>query len=388
MEKGKIAISIIAGSGILVFSVMVWVLAWGAGLPALDQLNSAASLVPWRSIGGCGAGGSGGGTNGIRWIGEGVSGGLIELEILPKMNVSRTFNYTMAVPRLTFTPFWNTEVGLSMPLGTKTAEVQYQTNMAPETFINGGRGDCTLDFMRSFGSIGQYSLQLGVIFPTGQWDARRGADLSKSILPQSLQMGQGNYAAALSFYYTKDVDKGMYLFDATFNYPFALRLDKKNRYIDSEYIAYQDVSENRERFYYRHIIKPYGENDRGGFFPPTLSFEGIYAYRGVPKLVQSFQFFFVAPLGVRWIHSYNPTLYDPRPDPDNRAWDAVLSYGIEFSRESFPLFMGIGLPIHDRRGVAGADPYDPAPFGEWSAPDWENIGQEWIFALGFKAAMF
>jgi hypothetical protein len=369
-------------------SPMTLFLIRGSCPPVCDEWTASPSLVPWRSIGGCGAGGSGGGSSGIKWIGEGVSGGLLELEMLPKMNISRTFNYTIAVPRLTFTPFWNTEAGLSMPIGSKTAEVQYQTNMDPATFINGGRGDCTLDFMRSFGSTGQYSLQLGFTFPTGQYDARRGSDLTKSILPQSLQMGQGTYATTLSLYYTRDVDKGMYLFDANFNYPFMLRLDKKNQYIDSDYKAYQNVSENRERFYYRHIVKPYGENDRGGYYPPSLSFDAIYAYRGVPKFVQSFQLFFNAPFGVRWIPSYNPTLYDPRPDPDNRAWDAVISYAIEFSRESFPLFMGIGLPIHDKRGTPGDNVYDPSPFGEWSAPDWENIGQEWIFALGFKAAMF
>jgi hypothetical protein len=176
--------------------------------------------------------------------------------------------------------------------------------------------------------------------------------------------------------------------DANASYPFMLRFDKKNRYIDSDYKAYDNVTENRERFYYGRVLKPYGENDRGGFFPPSLSFDAIYAYRGVPKLVQSFQLFFWAPLGVRWIPSYDPTRYDPRPDPDNRAWDAVISYAIEFSRESFPLYMGIGLPIHDKRGIALDDPYDPAPLGEWSAPDWGNIGNEWIVAVGFKAAMF
>ncbi len=41
-------------------------------------------MTPWQSIGGCGAGGSGGGTDGIKWVGEGVSGGLVQVEVLPK----------------------------------------------------------------------------------------------------------------------------------------------------------------------------------------------------------------------------------------------------------------------------------------------------------------
>jgi hypothetical protein len=355
---------------------------------SINKSSATLSLLPWHQIGGCGAGGSGAGSSGIKWIGEGVSGGLVELEVLPKINFSRTFTYTVAVPRLTFMPIGNTEVGISMPIGAKTAQVQYQTNMDPATYLNGGRGDLAIDFMRSFGSIGQYSLQLGLTFPTGQWDAGRGADLAKRILPQSLQMGQGTYSAALTVYYTRDLDNGMYLFDANFNYPFMMRFDKKNEFLETDYTAYKNVAENRERFYYKHIIKPYGENDRGGYYPPSLNFDGIYAYRGVPKLVQSFQFYFNVPMGVRWIPSYDPTRYDPRPDPDNRAWDAVLSYAIEFSRESFPLYIGIGLPIHDKRGIARQNSYDPTPFGEWSAPDWDNIGNEWLIAIGFKAAMF
>ncbi|MBN2037609.1 MAG: hypothetical protein JW768_12780 [Chitinispirillaceae bacterium] len=345
-------------------------------------------LMPWQSIKGCGAGGSGGGSSGIKWIGEGVSGGLVEIEVLPKINFSRTFAYSIAVPRITFTPFWNTEVGISMPLGSKTEEVQYQTNMPFQTVMNGGRGDLTCDLMRSFGSIGQYSVQFGLTFPTGQYDAQRGTDLAKSILPQTLQMGQGLYAAALTLYYTRDVDKGMYLFDANVYYPFMFRFDKKNKYLETDYAAYKTTQENRERFYYPYIIKPYGENDRGGYFPPTLGFDAIYAYRGVPKMVQSFQLFFQVPLGVRWTHYYDPLKYDPRPDPTHRAWDAVLAYAIEFSRDAFPLYLGIGLPVHDRRGTPGEDIYDPAPFAKWNAPDWENIGNEWIIAIGFKAAMF
>ena len=38
--------------------------------------------TPWQSIGGCGAGGSGGGSgDGIKWIGQGVSGGYLETEV-------------------------------------------------------------------------------------------------------------------------------------------------------------------------------------------------------------------------------------------------------------------------------------------------------------------
>jgi hypothetical protein len=267
--------------------------------------------------------------------------------------------------------------------------VRYQTNIAPpEAAINGGRGDVTCDVTRFFGAQNQYSWQCALTLPTGPYDAGSGTDKSQFILPQSMQMGRGVYSVMLGLSYSRDIDKGMLLFDGYCYYPFNVSFTGKNAYIDSDYKTYQTASENRRRFYYR--FKPYGENDRGGYFPPALSCDAIYAYRGIPKMVHSVQCYFYAPLGVRWVPSYNQSsnLYDPRPDPDNRAWDAVLADGVEFSRDIFPIFLGFALPIHDARGIAGADAYDPAPFGKWHAPDWNELGEEWIVALGFKVAMF
>jgi hypothetical protein len=345
-------------------------------------------MTPWQCVGGCGAGGSGGGSTGIKWVGEGVSGA-VQLEVLPKLDFSRTFCYLTTAPRLTYTVRGNTEIGLSIPLGFMASEVQYQTNIAaPEVALNGGRGDLTCDVTKFFGAENQYSWLFGLTFPTGEYDAARGTDKSQFILPQSMQMGKGVYSATLDLSYTRDLDKGMLLFDGYCYYPFNVSISGKNAYINSNYRAYQNTTDNRRRFYYR--FKPYGENDRGGYFPPEVSGDAMYAYRGIPKMTHSFQFFFSAPLGVRWIPNYNQSsnLYDPRPDPDNRAWDIVLAYGVEFSKDMFPIFLGFGLPIHSARGVAGDNVYDPTPFAKWHAPDWSDLGQEWIFALGFKVAMF
>ena len=49
--------------------------------------------TPWESIGGCGAGGSGGGSgDGIKWIGQGVSGGYLETEVFTKYSVGQNFS--------------------------------------------------------------------------------------------------------------------------------------------------------------------------------------------------------------------------------------------------------------------------------------------------------
>jgi hypothetical protein len=345
-----------------------------------------AGLTPWQCVGGCGTGGSGSRSTGIKWIGEGVNGGTGMLEYLPKVNFGRTFAFATVEPRLTLVPKTNIEVGVSVPLTFASAEVQNDPVFSPQTFNNGGTGDITADITQKFGDHGQYSWQFALTLPSGSYDERRGPEQAKEILPQKLQMGRGVYTGELRLSYALDFDRSMALFEGSFNYPFMMSPSGKNAYIASDYKAYRSMAANRERFYYR--FKPYGENDRGGYFPPSLNFDVVYAFRRISKTVQSFQFFFSAPLGVRWMPSYNPSIYDPVPDPDNRAWEAVLAYGIEFSNERFPVFMAFGLPIHDTPGPIGPDKYDSAPFAKWNGPAWKEFGQEWIMALGFKTILF
>jgi hypothetical protein len=109
------------------------------------------------------------------------------------------------------------------------------------------------------------------------------------------------------------------------------------------------------------------------------------------KVVQSFQVFFSAPLGVRWMPYYDNTsgLYDPRPDPDNRAWDLIVAYGVEFSSDRVPVFLGLGLPIHDRvQTPPNGEVFNQKYYWTWNGPDWRNFGREYLFALGIKMAMF
>lgn len=344
---------------------------------ALPRAIRDLSLEPWQNIGGCGAGGSGGGSSGLRWVGRGVSGALLDIEMLPKINFGQTFLFSTVEPRLAYHPRWATELGLSMPIGMKEMEVQYQTNLDQQLIRNGSRGDLTADVRQLFGDHSQYAAQFSLTFPTGQYDAQRGTDQSKNILPQSLQMGRGIYSGTLGLSYTRDYDQGMMLCDGYVSYPFMIRLDGKNEYLATDYRPYANTTgATRDRFYYKSWFKPYGESDRGDYYPPSASFDAIYARRG-EQTVQSFQLVFSAPLGVRWIHSYDPKLYNPQPDPDNRAWDLGLGYGLELTRDMLPLFFGVGLPVHAKRDASG----------DWRGPDWRNVGQEWIFALGFKAIL-
>ncbi len=342
------------------------------------------TLTPWQSVGGCGAGGSGGGTDGIKWVGEGVSGGYLEVEVLPKYNFGQNFHFLNVAPRFSFKPKWNTTIGLTLPFASKTAGVQYRTNQNEETKVTGGMSDLSLDVSRDFGSEGQFTIGLAMTFPTGQYDIKRGPESAKKILPNNLQIGSGVYSAGLTVTYSRDVENGLWLFDGAYNYPFALRLfSQENEFLDTYYSAYKNEQGN-SRFYYR--AKHYGENDLGDYIPPSLSVSAIYAYRGVPNYVHSVGLTLSVPLAVAWIHSENVNIYDPRPDPDHKAWQMVLTYGLEFSRDKFPVFMAVALPIHDKS--PGDTGYDPDPMKKWNGPDWEDFFRQWILAVGIKSAMF
>lgn len=341
-------------------------------------------MMPWQGVGGCGAGGSGGGSDGIKWIGEGVSGGILDVEILPKFNFGQNFHFISIAPRFSVKPTWKTGLGLSIPFSSKTASVQFGANLQEQTMTTGGLGDITFDVSRIVGSEGQFSLGFSLTIPTGQYDIKRGPESDKKILPNNLQMGGGIYNAGFTLNYTKDVENGMWLFDAGYNYPFNLKLfSKENEFIDSYYSNYKDQIGNA-RFYYR--AKHYGENDLGDYVPPSLSLGAVYAYRGKENFVHSVGLTFSAPLGVAWIHSYKTDIYNPIPDPDHKAWRASLSYGLEFSREKFPVYIAIAKPISDKS--PGDTKGDPNPMKKWNAPDWESFKNEWIIAVGIKSTMF
>ena len=82
----------------------------------------------------------------------------------------------------------------------------------------------------------------------------------------------------------------------------------------------------------------------------------------------------------------NRILYNPRPDPDNKAWTMQVSYGLELSNwypysnegKKFPLFLAIAKPLHDKKN----------PYGRWLGPDWPAFANEWNIYFGLKAAMF
>ena len=356
-----------------------------SGVRYLDQLTTPVT-TPWQSIGGCGAGGSGGGSgDGIRWTGNGVSGGLIDVELLTRYNFGQNFKTAMFTSRFSFKPVWTSMIAVTVPFSSKSGAVQYRSNQPEETRVTGGLGDLSFDYTRTFGAQGTYSLGIGVTVPTGQYDIKRGSDAAAEFLPISLQKGSGTYNASVLFDWTKDVENGIWLANASFYYPFAARFSGENEFLDTYFSAYKDSTNNR-RFHYR--FKPYGENDLGGFNPPSASLSLTYAYRGVEHFVHSWTVLFAAPFGVVWIPGEKAGQYDPRPDPDHKAWSSALVYGIEFSKSKFPVYLAFSLPLHDKPNTPGADEYDPKPLRKWDGPDFSDFLQQGTIAIGIKSTMF
>jgi len=338
-----------------------------------DAVIEVPPLTPWNIIGGCGASGSGSVGDGIQWIGNGVHGGLIDLEVISRYTIRQNFRSYSVAPRFSFKPTWTTEAGLSVPIMSKSGSVQYLANQEDLDRTTGGMGDLTLDFSRSIGFSGTYRLQFSLTLPTGQYDIKRGAESNLQFLPVDFQMGAGMYSATVQLSRSFDIEDGFFKMDASYSHPFNMHpIEKKNPLLDEYFMAYKDRRDS-ERFYYR--FKPYGESDLGAYTPPSVSLAGYYAYRGQAGYVHSFGLFMSAPLAVAWIPNPAINEYAPIPDPGHKTWSGALTYGLEFSRTEYPLFLVVSKPIHDKSD----------PLGNIDGPDWRAFLNEWVFAFGIKS---
>jgi hypothetical protein len=130
-------------------------------------------LTPWRCVGGCGAGGSGGTAADIKWIGTGVRGGLINAEFMGSNTIGENYRYMQLKTRLSCKTTNTTEIGVSLPIVSKIGVLQPAANYDEQTVITGGMTDLSLDFSKSIGMEGQYALQFALTCPTGQYDIAR-----------------------------------------------------------------------------------------------------------------------------------------------------------------------------------------------------------------------
>jgi hypothetical protein len=355
--------------------------------------ENSTALLPWLNIGGCGAGGSGGlGGGNIKWIGRGVSGGLLEVQSITSVEVGQTRRNFASMQRLSFKPTYASSIALSIPVLSKMAQFQPQTNLPSRTEVTGGVGDLLLDYSRSFGSIGQYSLMASLTLPTGQYDIKRGEETGKQYLSNMLQLGGGIYAASLGLCYSKDFDRGILIADFLATHPFEINFSGRSKYNDEASGGWgydTDLMNNDEEKRFAYHFKPYGENDLGGYTAPSLYGALYYGDKRNPRYVYSYGLTLSVPLQVNWIPNYSASLYDPIPDPDFWTWSGTLQYGVEFSHDERPLYLVFAKQIHDRATPPSqSDRYNVDAVSTWNGPDWRDFWNTWSFAIGIKTSAF
>jgi hypothetical protein len=352
-------------------------------------------LTPWRCVGGCGAGGAGGSAADIKWIGQGVRGGLIDAEIMGSLTLGQSFEYKQVKTRLSMRPTWNTNVGLTLPIVSKTGLLQPKTNFDDKMETTGGLADIMLDFSKNIGMEGEYSVSFNLILPTGQYDVKRGRENEMLYLPTTLQRGGGVFNATLGLSRTVDVDKGLWVMEGFFSYPFAVNFHGKNQLVNSQPDQFNGVSarwdllspDQKKRFEY--YFKPYGENDLGGYTPPSVTATVFYGNRRQTGYVHSYGAKVSIPLGVAWVPNYSASTYDPIPDPNNKSWSVTLHYGLEFSRADYPLYFSINKTIWGKSTPDPLDEHNEKPLAWLHAPDAKGLfNDNWTFAVGMKATMF
>jgi hypothetical protein len=357
--------------------------------------NNIASLTPWQCVGGCGAGGSGGSGADVKWIGTGVSGGLIDAEVMSSATLGENFEYKQLKTRLSWKPTWTTNLGLTIPIVSKIGTLQPQTNNQDYTEMTAGLGDMMVDISKSVGMEGEYSVSFNLTLPTGQYDVKRGRGGAMLYLPTSLQRGGGIFNASLGISRTKDVDKGLWVVEAFYNFPFAVNFHGKNQLINDQNDQFNDLnsrwdllsSDQKKRFEY--WFKPYGENDLGAYTPPSFTAAIYYGYRGMEHYVHSFGIKAWVPFGVSWIPDFTASSYNPSPDPDNKTWSITLHYGLEFSRPEFPIYLAVDKVFMSGSNASNmSGPFDESALRVWRAPDLKDVLNMWTFAIGIKATMF
>jgi hypothetical protein len=202
-----------------------------------DRAPAPFSLTPWSAIGGCGVVSGGGATGGsiARWLGRGVSGTLVDVELQAgtKFEMDDAAVGTGAQEsRLLNIRFFGHltawDFSGSLPL---TWKIKGSGNLAGGGTQIGGIGDLNFDVIRKWGNQGQFRTSLNALFPTGKTDVY----INKNkILPQSLQNGSGNYVLSGLADYSIDRDYGFWLFGCgysaglLYNKPTAFEYDPDN----------------------------------------------------------------------------------------------------------------------------------------------------------------
>ncbi len=208
--------------------------AWKVGHSSAPQAHQAA----WANIGGCGSSGGGAAAGAGKWIGRGVSGGLVDLELLGNTTRGGDYEYNALNVSLTLHKPSIPNYTVNLALSSKSNRFEYEGFKVGEditsrmTRITGGLGDFSFGVNRLFGDGNEHSVGLSATLPTGQHDIKRlhaksltgtvndGYDDVRWMNP-FVQPGSGLYNLSLSYEYTSTKDWGLIVWGGSYSAAFA-----------------------------------------------------------------------------------------------------------------------------------------------------------------------
>jgi len=182
-------------------------------LRLLDPRLPEERLVAWGDVGGCGVSGATATAGGFKWVGRGVTGGLIDIQCIASQNV-----YLDGTTSLSFSTRLGTSIGYKWMVAA-TVPFIYNVEKVDSFGVEKeahlpGFGDLSLEVSRKLGITNAHLLTLALTAPSGAHDAvRKGV-----ILPQRQQLGSGVMGASLTYEYTRDFDWGLMIFGSTLGY--------------------------------------------------------------------------------------------------------------------------------------------------------------------------
>ncbi len=170
-------------------------------------------LSSWGNVGGCGVGGAGGASGGLKWVGRGVSGGLVSVQCASSHTFFLDGGYQTSLATRIGTSYfdkWSFAVNVPFRLNIQNVDVhgEDQTAYLP------GWGDVGVEVARTLGITNAHSLSLSLNAPTGSADAVRVG----VVLPQQMQLGSGTLSGGLTYEYNQDWDWGLMTYGLTFSY--------------------------------------------------------------------------------------------------------------------------------------------------------------------------
>jgi hypothetical protein len=336
--------------------------------------NEGEKVAVWSNIGGCGSSGGGAAAGAGKWIGRGVSGGLVDVEVLSNKTLGGDYHYSAQALSLTFhypsLPAWT--AGLSLAWKSNTFEYEgykIAEDITPRMHrTTGGFGDLGFNVNRLFGNENENSLGLSFSLPTGQHDIKRLHFKGQNVEPDDVrwmnpfvQPGSGLYSLGLTYEYTKTKDWGLLVFGGSYSSAWAWDnhacRDGLDGTVNDKVLSCQAAGPSPltwKLWEIRH--QGFGEGPRtwteseGAPGTGATGADAVSVYGHVGRKeessTQSLGLTFTAPLAPTYYWEYGPGTNNNRVSQRIRTNDYVLklSGGLEISNPNFPIFLSLGIP--------------------------------------------